>query len=331
MADVRRNDDEGQYEIWIDGGEGRASPSSGSGPTACSSSPTRRSTRTTGAKASPASSSAAALDDVRPPGRDDRRPVPGRGRLHRRPPRVRRPPGRRLISPEELLDPLSGGPGYRPRQGIGGRRAVRQERAPGGHGRHSDHPGLAAAAGRQRRPGAGADGRHRGLRGAVGAVRARGPGLGPLPHPLGARGRRHRGRGLRQGAAGHPGRGRPDRVLPALPDDGRAPHGVAPVRGPAGHRWPTTSRTTGGGARPRRGATTRAWPARRCGAFTPRWQTVLWHTEIEGRSSAEVGDLLGLSPNAAAALIGRARDGLRRAYAWSSWRPRHRSAVAGRP
>lgn len=49
-------------------------------------------------------------------------------------------------------------------------------------------------------------------------------------------------------------------------------------------------------------------------SLSPRWQTVLWHTEIEGRSSAEVGEILGLSPNAAAALIGRAREGLRRAY-----------------
>ena len=31
MADVRRNDDEGQYEIWLDGGRSWASPSSGSG------------------------------------------------------------------------------------------------------------------------------------------------------------------------------------------------------------------------------------------------------------------------------------------------------------
>ena len=49
-------------------------------------------------------------------------------------------------------------------------------------------------------------------------------------------------------------------------------------------------------------------------SLSPRWQTVLWHTEIEGRSSAVVGEILGISPNAAAALIGRARDGLRRAY-----------------
>jgi RNA polymerase sigma factor (sigma-70 family) len=49
-------------------------------------------------------------------------------------------------------------------------------------------------------------------------------------------------------------------------------------------------------------------------SLAPRWQTALWHAEIQGCSSAEVGAMLGLSPNAAAALIGRAREGLRRAY-----------------
>lgn len=45
-----------------------------------------------------------------------------------------------------------------------------------------------------------------------------------------------------------------------------------------------------------------------------RWQTVLWQTEVEGRSSAEVAQLLGLEPNALAALTYRARKGLRQAY-----------------
>lgn len=45
-----------------------------------------------------------------------------------------------------------------------------------------------------------------------------------------------------------------------------------------------------------------------------RWQRVLWHTEVEGRSAAEVGALLGLAPNAVAALAYRAREGLRQAY-----------------
>ena len=45
-----------------------------------------------------------------------------------------------------------------------------------------------------------------------------------------------------------------------------------------------------------------------------RWQMVLWHTEVEGRPAAEVGPLLGLAPNAVAALAYRAREGLRQAY-----------------
>jgi RNA polymerase sigma factor (sigma-70 family) len=45
-----------------------------------------------------------------------------------------------------------------------------------------------------------------------------------------------------------------------------------------------------------------------------RWRTVLWHTEVEGDSPAEVAPLLGLSPNSVAALAYRAREGLRQAY-----------------
>ncbi|PRY43814.1 sigma-70 family RNA polymerase sigma factor [Umezawaea tangerina] len=45
-----------------------------------------------------------------------------------------------------------------------------------------------------------------------------------------------------------------------------------------------------------------------------RWQTVLWHTEIEGQSPAEVGPLLGLTANGVSALAYRAREGLRQAY-----------------
>ena len=45
-----------------------------------------------------------------------------------------------------------------------------------------------------------------------------------------------------------------------------------------------------------------------------RWQMVLWHTEVEGRPAAEVAPLLGLAPNAVAALAYRAREGLRQAY-----------------
>jgi RNA polymerase sigma factor (sigma-70 family) len=52
-------------------------------------------------------------------------------------------------------------------------------------------------------------------------------------------------------------------------------------------------------------------------AFTrlpERWQTVLWHTEVEGQSPAEVAPLLGLTANGVSALAYRAREGLREAY-----------------
>ncbi|WP_435745932.1 sigma-70 family RNA polymerase sigma factor [Nocardioides sp. SYSU DS0663] len=45
-----------------------------------------------------------------------------------------------------------------------------------------------------------------------------------------------------------------------------------------------------------------------------RWQTVLWHTAVEGEDHATVGRLLGISPNAVAATAFRAREGLRRGY-----------------
>jgi RNA polymerase sigma factor (sigma-70 family) len=45
-----------------------------------------------------------------------------------------------------------------------------------------------------------------------------------------------------------------------------------------------------------------------------RWQRVLWHTEIEGRSPASLAASLGSTPNAVAALAYRAREGLRQAY-----------------
>ncbi|EHR59629.1 sigma-70 family RNA polymerase sigma factor [Saccharomonospora cyanea] len=45
-----------------------------------------------------------------------------------------------------------------------------------------------------------------------------------------------------------------------------------------------------------------------------RWQTVLWHTVIEQQPVSEVAPLLGMSPNAVAALAYRARAGLRQEY-----------------
>jgi len=45
-----------------------------------------------------------------------------------------------------------------------------------------------------------------------------------------------------------------------------------------------------------------------------RWQAVLWHTEIEGLSPADVAPILGLTANGVSALAYRAREGLRQAY-----------------
>lgn len=45
-----------------------------------------------------------------------------------------------------------------------------------------------------------------------------------------------------------------------------------------------------------------------------RWRTVLWHTEVEEETPAEIAPLLGMRPNGVAALAYRAREGLRQAY-----------------
>jgi RNA polymerase sigma factor (sigma-70 family) len=58
----------------------------------------------------------------------------------------------------------------------------------------------------------------------------------------------------------------------------------------------------------------RSLVARAFMALPERWSAVLWHTEVEQTRPAEIGLLLGLSPNAVAALSYRAREGLRQAY-----------------
>lgn len=45
-----------------------------------------------------------------------------------------------------------------------------------------------------------------------------------------------------------------------------------------------------------------------------RWRRVLWYTEVEGLSAAEISPLLGIAPNSVAALAYRAREGLRQAF-----------------
>ncbi|AOS65487.1 RNA polymerase sigma factor, sigma-70 family [Actinoalloteichus hymeniacidonis] len=58
----------------------------------------------------------------------------------------------------------------------------------------------------------------------------------------------------------------------------------------------------------------RSLAARAFARLPERWRTVLWHTEVEGESVAEVAPLLGLTPNGVSALAYRAREGLRQAY-----------------
>ena len=58
----------------------------------------------------------------------------------------------------------------------------------------------------------------------------------------------------------------------------------------------------------------RAMVATAFATLPERWQLVLWHTEVEGMTPAEVAPLVGLAPNAASALAYRAREGLRQAY-----------------
>jgi RNA polymerase sigma factor (sigma-70 family) len=45
-----------------------------------------------------------------------------------------------------------------------------------------------------------------------------------------------------------------------------------------------------------------------------RWRMVLWQTEVEGRTPAQLASLFGTTPNGVAALAHRAREGLREAY-----------------
>lgn len=54
--------------------------------------------------------------------------------------------------------------------------------------------------------------------------------------------------------------------------------------------------------------------ARAFRALPARWQEVLWYTEVEGLAPADAAPLLGLRPNAVAALGMRAREGLRAAW-----------------
>ena len=57
-----------------------------------------------------------------------------------------------------------------------------------------------------------------------------------------------------------------------------------------------------------------------------RWRTVLWLTEVEGMTPTEVSAVIGIKPNAVAALAYRAREGLREAYLQAHLRAEARAA-----
>lgn len=54
--------------------------------------------------------------------------------------------------------------------------------------------------------------------------------------------------------------------------------------------------------------------ARAFHSLPERWQAVLWHSEVEGLTPAQIAPILGLTANGVAALAYRAREGLRQAY-----------------
>ena len=162
--------------------------------------------------------------------------------------------------------------------------------------------------------------RHQRLRGALPPSRRRGHGRRPAPRPDPQR--RRRGRrlgGLRPGAVRAPAGRRPGDGLPPVPAHERPqrllrpdPEGQAArrdrrgARGPRAGSWPRPPRrrtTSSGSWRPRPSPPCPSAGSSCCG--TPRSRA--------GRP-AEVGPLLGLAPNAVAALAYRAREGLRQAY-----------------
>ena len=58
----------------------------------------------------------------------------------------------------------------------------------------------------------------------------------------------------------------------------------------------------------------RAYAAAAFNKLPERWRDVLWQTEVEGNTPAEVAGILGMTPNAVAVLAHRAREGLRSLY-----------------
>ncbi|HEX6446157.1 MAG TPA: sigma-70 family RNA polymerase sigma factor [Streptosporangiales bacterium] len=91
-------------------------------------------------------------------------------------------------------------------------------------------------------------------------------------------------------------------------DRGRSGSKVEPVEDVADYERPETPDD------PALAKLDQAYAARAFAGLPERWQAVLWHTEVEGESAAQVAPLLGLNPNAVSAIAYRARERLRQLY-----------------
>jgi RNA polymerase sigma factor (sigma-70 family) len=88
---------------------------------------------------------------------------------------------------------------------------------------------------------------------------------------------------------------RKDRAVRPVPD-------VPEVDAEPGHEGPVCTRIHASMA------------ARAFSGLPERWRAVLWRTEIENESPAQIAEALHMTPNGVAALAYRAREGLRQAY-----------------
>ncbi|MBO0828814.1 MAG: sigma-70 family RNA polymerase sigma factor [Streptosporangiales bacterium] len=91
-------------------------------------------------------------------------------------------------------------------------------------------------------------------------------------------------------------------------DRGRSGSRVEPVEDVADYERPETPDD------PALAKLDQTYAARAFAGLPERWQAVLWHTEVEGESAAQVAPLLGLNPNAVSAIAYRARERLRQLY-----------------
>ena len=132
-------------------------------------------------------------------------------------------------------------------------------------------------------------GRHGGVRPPVRPARRRRPRARPPADPRPQRGRRPGLRGVRQGPRRRPGRRRPRRRLPRLPATALRRNAYDRTR--AGSRVQVSDDLTPYDpgvpfVDPALEGLERSIVSRAYTSLPERWQTVLWHTEVEGLSPA---------------------------------------------